>query len=130
MKENAQKLGRIVWDYANTNLGSTVIAAAASSVVTWILTKGSAEEELAFVKNKLDKSREEALALDKAMQQSNSKMNDLLMSQHTAANKLLHCTVQKELCWSAYHNSSFCFYKPALYTGNRTDVSISPELGK
>lgn len=129
MNESAKKIGKIAWDYANTNLGSTVIAAAASSVVTWILTKGSAEEELAFVKNRLDKSREEALALEKALQESNSRTNHLLMSQHLAANKLIHCKIQKEFCWSAYNNS-FCFYKPTLYTEDTTDVSIGPNLKK
>ena len=54
MKEHLFDFGNSLWRYANSNVGSVLVGA----TVSYILTKGSREEELADVKFKLDKSEE------------------------------------------------------------------------
>ena len=52
MRDKIHKLGKSLWDYANSNIGGALIG----STATYVLTKGSTEAELSIAKYDLDRS--------------------------------------------------------------------------
>ena len=106
MREKLFNIGKNVWSYANSNVGSALVGASAA----YVLTKGSTEEELATSKFKLDKAREEISELEKYLKESDSKALSLLQSKTEISSDLQNCLRQKAMLRNAYDNSS-CFFR-------------------
>lgn len=129
MKDKFIKFGKHAWDYANSNVGSALVAASAA----YVLTKGSTEEELSIVKEKLQKASDREVALEDELKELAKKSTDLLMAKISTESELKYCRTQKSQLWHAHYNS-ICFYKiavnPELYTPKETDDNMNPVLGK
>jgi hypothetical protein len=106
MRENLFNIGKTVWNYANSSVGSAVIGASAA----YVLTRGSTEEDLATSKFKLDKARGEISELEKYLKESDSKALSLLQSKTEISSDLQNCLRQKAMLRNAYDNSS-CFFR-------------------
>lgn len=138
MREKLTNIGRQLWSYANSNVGSAVIGVTTG----YVLSRGAVEEELATAKYKLENSREESRELkkslekgrddirelQKALQIADSKAFDLLQSKVEISDSLNDCLRQKGMLKLAYDNSS-CFFRYSYKEENKND-KINPKIRK
>lgn len=121
MKERLFSFGKALWGYANTNVGSIVVGAA----VSHILTKGSREEELLDTKYKLDKTEEKLSIVENRLQESEITVSRLTQSGINTKFDLQNCLREKDNINHLYNNS-FCLFK--RYDQNTQKDKVSSHI--
>ena len=106
MKEHLFDFGNSLWRYANSNVGSVLVGA----TVSYILTKGSREEELADVKFKLDKSEEKISILQHRLYECQSNSSHLMQASIDARFQLQDCLRGQDNLKRIYYDS-YCLFR-------------------
>lgn len=106
MKEKLLNFGKSFWTYANSNVGSVFVGAA----VSYVLTKGSREEELIDTKYKLDRAEEKLSKLEDKLQESEVNISRLIQSRTDIRFELQDCLRNKDNIRRIY-DSSFCLFR-------------------
>lgn len=123
MFSKLHNLGRSVWRYADSNVGSVLIGA----TISYVLTKGSTEEELNMTKQKLDKTEEQLITLEEKLKKSDEKMFNLLNSKLDISLKLQNCERKKAFIKYRYNNS-FCLFGNNYSDEPKNEKNTEPQL--
>ena len=110
MKEKLFNFGKSLWVYANSNVGSVLVGA----TVSYVLTKGSREEELIDAKYKLDKTEEKLSKIEDKLQESESNISRLMQSGIDTRFELQSCLRNQDNLKNIY-SSSFCLFRQPIF---------------